>query len=416
MNFFDFLVGGYSGRGAMGAALRYTTLKQATDAEVKEDNLTVLYTCVKILADNFSRVPVVVKDKDGTIIPHKITDLWNLQPSAWMNPQTARSVSEWDRNTHGNTFYFIKNNSLEYIPAAEISDWRMTTAGGIEYKTSRILSPQFQNRPLLPEWIPGNKILHFRGITSDGVFALSPISAAFATHQMMQNATRTVSAFYKNNAMSPHAIETTIPTGATYQNVLADRLQFKKTTAGIEKAGNAIRLPLGEKITPLAVKFVDQELIKTLQFTRDTISSLYQIPNWMLSENDTTQDIEQQSAAFVSSTLAAIGNVYKHEIEFKLLTLEERKKGIHVEFDFDTLKEVTFGDKVVALGTAIDKGLISPNQAAQKLGFPKIPGKFGDMRFVQMQMIPLELYDVYQKNLVQKDDPAGKSLNDNNNI
>ncbi|WP_025006783.1 phage portal protein [Marinilabilia salmonicolor] len=212
--------------------------------------------------------------------------------------------------------------------------------------------------------------------------------------------------------MSTHAVERTIPAGGSYQNVVADRKLFQEQNAGTDNAGNTIHLGLGEKIVPLAVKFADAELIKTLEFTRDTITSLYQVPNWMLSANDSQQNVEQQTSVFVSGTMANIANIYSNEIAFKMLSKEEIQKGYTIEFDLDSLKEVTFGDKVTALKDAVNNGLMTPDQANKKLGFEGVPGEFGGYHFTQAQMIPLERYSEF--NQLLKDSPnVDKSLTDN---
>lgn len=407
MNFFDFLAGL---GGSPGTNIRYGVFDSKENAPVEPDNLTVLYTCVKILSENFSRVPIVVKDETGKVISHRASDLWNHCPNNWMNPQTMRATSEWDRNIFGNSFLEITNNGLVYLPAKEISNYEIQN-GKLKYMLTPISNPRIKDHRVSRD-IDAKNLLHFRGVSSNGIFGLSPLSAAYSTHQLMQNATQTVSSFYKNNAMSTHAIERTIPAGGSYQNVIADRKLFQDQNAGTENAGNAIHLGLGEKIVPLAVKFADAELIKTLEFTRDTITSLYQVPNWMLSANDSTQDVEQQTSVFVSGTMANIANIYTNEIAFKMLSKEEVQKGYTIEFDLDVLKEVTFGDKVSALKDAVNNGLMTPNQANKKLGFEGVPGEFGGYHFTQAQMIPLERYSEF--NQLLKDSPnVEKSLTDN---
>lgn len=401
MNLFDFLVGFTGGGRGGGRIVRYGIFG-GKDADAEPDNLTVLYTCVKILSDNFSRVPIMVKDGNGRVVVHKASEFWNQQPNGWLNPQTMRSTAEWDRNIYGNSFLEISPNGLEPVLAEEVSDF-IRTRNTMKYKLMPVSDPRVRYQRRSRE-ITSNKMLHFRGVSSDGVFGLSPLSAAHATHQLMQNATVTVSNFYKNNAMSTHAIERDVPTGGTYQQVVADRKLFKEENAGVENAGGTIHLPLGEKIVPLAVKFADAELIKTMEFTRDTITSLYQIPNWMLSSNDTNQKVEEQTSAFVSGTMANIANIYANEIAFKMLSKDEKRKGFKVEFDLDVLKEVTFGDKVKALKEAVNNTLMTPDQANKKLGFEGVPGEFGQYHFTQAQYIPIEKYNEYSQLL--KDSPS----------
>jgi HK97 family phage portal protein len=407
MNIFDFLIGG---RSLTSGGMRYGITPVGTDTAVESESTTVLYTCVKILADNFSRVGCMVKDASGNQLEHRISDMWNFNFGSYINPQTGRSTAEWDRNTAGNAFFEIKGNSMHYIPAAEMFDYYIQ-GGQLYYKRMGMTSTRHRDTPRTGT-IPAKDILHFRGVSNDGVWGLSPLSAAYGTHQLMSNAVTTVSNFYKNNAMTTHAIETDVSRGGDYKSIIADRELFKKQYAGTANAGETVRLSLGEKMVPLAVKFADAELINTMEFSRDSLSSLYQIPNFMLSSNDSSQSVEEQTSAFVSTTLAAIANVYKHELEFKLLTVKERKAGVYVDFDLDSIVEVTFGDKVIALGLAVDKGLLTPNEASKKLGASKTEGKFGDVHYSQAQYIPREYFDKYSP-LLKEAPVADKQINQN---
>ncbi|WP_430813138.1 phage portal protein [Carboxylicivirga sp. RSCT41] len=401
MLFFDLL----NGLPLVGSSTKYghtQTILNGLDASYEAENITVLYTCVKILSDNFSRLPILVKDENGQVIKdHRISYLFNIKPNGYTNPQTLKSTSEWERNIFGNSFYIIHNDSLEHVSASDVKDWRLQN-NQLEYDiypNSDIRIKGKRNR----KYINSKDILHFKGVSNDGVFGLSPLSAAHGTYQLMSNANRTINNFYRNNAMSTLAIERTIPSGGKYENMIADKKLFDSNQSGSVNAGKTIHLSLGEKITPLTVKFADAELIKTLEFSRDTITSLYQIPNYMLSANDTSQNIEQQTRSFVNNTMANISKIYTDEIAFKMFTDEEKIKGYTVEFDLDALIDITFADKITTLSTAISNGIMTPNQVADKLNLPHVAGKWGDYHLVQAQYLPLE--EEGKNNPLLKDSP-----------
>lgn len=412
MNLFDIINFGFTGRGsASGGVVRMGLTPDGTNAGTEPDSLTVLYTCIKILADNFSRLPLQILDKNGTPVDHNLTDLFNTAPNGYQNGQVLKGLSEWDRGVYGNSFFVLDKGALIHLPSQEIKDAKVE-GRALKYQYQPLGTNQIKT-DIEPGWIEADKVFHFRGVSGDGVFGLSPLSAAHSTYQLMQNANKAVTAFYRNDAMATHAIESALANGDP-KALLAARKMFQQEHAGVENAGKHIRLNVGEKIVPLSVKFHDAELIATMEYSRDTITSMYGIPNYMLSANDSTQNVEQQTRAFVSVCMANIANIYEAEINRKGLTQEERKSGLHAKFNLDVLVEVTFGDKVNALKEAVGNFLMSPNEAIKRLtGGPKISGKYGDYHFGQAQMIPLEEFEKSNP-LVKETTHPSKQLNSNN--
>jgi HK97 family phage portal protein len=322
MLFFDLLNGLPTSKGTTYGHTQ--TVLNGLNANYEAENITVLYTCVKILADNFARIPIVVKDGDGKVVKdHWISKLFNQKPNNYTNPQTLKSTSEWERNIYGNSFFIIHNDSLERIPASDVIDWKIEN-NELYYEVSQSQDVRIKDKRN-KRFYNSKDILHFKGVSGDGIIGLSPLSAAHGTYQLMSNANRTINNFYKNGAMATMAIERTLPSGAKYENIMADKKLFKDEHTGVSNAGKEIRLSLGEKITPLTVKFADAELIQTMEFSRDTITSLYQIPNYMLSSNDSAQNIEQQTRTFVNNAMANSSNIYSDELAFKMLSDIEKE-------------------------------------------------------------------------------------------
>jgi len=409
MNIFQLKYGLFGGGGR--TIYAPTSIIENINAETETENLTTLITCIKILSDNFSRIPFYVKDKEGNIIEnHRISNLWNIEPNSYTNSQTIRSNSEWKRNTHGNSFFVIHKDYLEEINSEEIRGWRLT-GNKLEFEYMPISSLNIKHLRS-HSYINSKDILHFKNVGGDGVFSLSPLTAAHATHQIMTNANRAMNNFYKNNAITPLAIERNFPTGGSFKDLAIDKELFKAEYQGVNNFFKPLHLALGEKAVPLSVKFADAELIQTMVFARDTITSLYNIPNWMLSSNDSTQNVEQQSKIFINTTMSNITNVYASELEYKLLTKQEKAKGYKVVADLDCLVDLTFAEKINTIGNAVSKGVMTPNEGIKKIGGKLIEGGWGDKHLTQAQYLILE--DAGMFNPLLKDSPfIQKQLEDN---
>ncbi|MCW0484665.1 phage portal protein [Prolixibacteraceae bacterium A06] len=80
--------------------------------KVKAENISTIQTCTRILVENVSRLPVVVRNKEGQIIEnHIISKLFNKSFNNYISGDTGRKLTEKDRITNGNSFIRIIHNS-----------------------------------------------------------------------------------------------------------------------------------------------------------------------------------------------------------------------------------------------------------------------------------------------------------------
>lgn len=413
MNIWDLIYGFTTIRANKTPSLRFgINLEDIPD--VKQDpephNHTTIYTCCRILADNLSRMPIEVK-RDGKPDPkHKLYSKLRYKPNNYQNTQMFWSTVEYNRDTFGNAFVDIRREDWEIIPPQTITDYELKN-GQLTYIIDWSLDPyqeKGKQRATKIERIPAQKLLHFRGISGDGIIGLSPIAAALQNMKIRDKATGTIVSFYNNRAVSPLAIESRLDSPSAARAFSEGMDKFEKTYVGVQNAGKPIQLPPNTKLTPLSIQFADAQLIETLKFTRDEITAMYGIPSFMINDKEIQQmDIEQQSLEFRSFTLAPITRIYQEELEFKLLSDKDRRNGITIEFDTDVLVEVDIETKAMAYNKMVTTGLMSPNEAAAKLGTQPIQGPFGDMKFLQAQYVPIEMFDKY--NPLMKEDPTVKT-------
>ncbi|MBK3516702.1 phage portal protein [Carboxylicivirga marina] len=410
MNFLD-IVNGFVG---IPTIVRQGVFNPDAIHSVREEpeNGATVYTCCKILSDNFSRLPVVVK-KDGEVQKgHKISKLFNGKPNSFMNRQQILALAEWERNTFGNSFIeILDNGKLMPIDAGRIINYEVDKNGELKYEIMTAADPRLKSDHFIKSrWIKSSKMLHFKH--TGFIMGLSPISAAAADLKLLQNASDTVNSFYRNRAIIPLALESTVADPKQYALVEDERKQFDTKYQGALKSGKTAVLPVNSKLTPLAVHFADAELIGTMKFSRDEICTMFSIPNFLVNEMDSKQKIEDVMLLLKQTTLAPIANIYAQEIAFKMLSDSEIEQGYTVEFDFDNLLEVDFESKVNAYSKATTTGLMSPNQVIKKFGGTPIKEAWGEMHFMQAQYIPLEQYEKY--NQLLKDSPnVSKAKKDN---
>jgi HK97 family phage portal protein len=123
-------------------------------------------------------------------------------------------------------------------------------------------------------------LIHFRGLSFDGLVGFSPIQQARQTlgiHQALEehqgrfwsNAARPAGALSHPNRLSPEAAERL-------------RAQFNSRHAGVTNAASTVVLEEGMTWTPLAFPDSDLKLITSLQLSDIRIAQLFRVPPRML--------------------------------------------------------------------------------------------------------------------------------------
>ncbi len=87
-------------------------------------------------------------------------------------------------------------------------------------------------------------------------------------------------------------------------------------------------------------------------------------------------------------SLAAIGRMYRQELESKLLTIEERLSGKSIEFNWEALVEIDSKTRIENQRTLQNMGVITPNEVAKNEGYPTYPN--GDQYFMPGNMLTVE--------------------------
>tara|TARA_R110000803_G_scaffold210835_1_gene284136 strand:+ start:5443 stop:6738 length:1296 start_codon:yes stop_codon:yes gene_type:complete len=386
-----------------GLKFRWGITTQQNVQTTEDDSTSIIFTCCKILSENISRMPILVKREDELGFKghkeHHLWDVLNIAPNNYQSPQIFWSTVEYHRNYFGNSLVRVhrftsgKIKRFEIIHPSLVKDAKIID-GNLHYYI------QYDNT-LQP--IKSDDILHFRSITEDGVFGMSPVYALSKDISILKQAEETIDNFYKNKATSQFALTSELGDARNYKVLQKAQEDFLKDNGGADNAGKVITLPPNTKLNSLASNYADAQLIETMKAKKHDIAGAFSIPLYMLDSTN-GDDAENSSLVFRNYTISPIVAMYRSELEFKLLSVEEKKKGVTIEYDLDSLIEADIVSRTRAIAEQVKSGLMTPNEGSTKLGNSRSSGEWGNYHYVQAQYVPLEKfgeYDVF--------DSAGKS-------
>lgn len=361
----------------------------------KADNVSTLYTCVKILSDNISLLPiqVMITKANGEREPAKKDPLYPVllyDPNGYTTSQKFFATLEYWRNIKGNAFARINRNtrgtvkSLELVPPSWVKSY--TKVNGELYYN--LVIPQEGSKEVKKVTLNSNDILHFTNVTVDGIWGINPIERLRLNLSSSYKGLKTIDSFYENNATTAKALK--FPAmSPNRKNIKQQESEFAKDYAGAANAGKMMTLPDGAEIVDLQLSFGDQQFIETVKFNSNQIASAFGVPLYMVGNTEGFKYSQvEQVGLELKKTFAPILRMYKQEMESKMFTTNERINGKSIDFQTDALIEIDIKTKTEVDQNKLMNGQTTPNQLNRKNGIPTYPE--GDKHWIPSTMVFVE--------------------------
>jgi len=369
---------------------------QNSDAE----KIATAVTCIKVLGDTLSRLPVNVYQAtdNGTQIDKEDYryELLHYSPDGIITSDSFFGALEYQRNLRGNSFARINRDrltgraiSLEFIPTNMVGGYKKVR-GQLYY----IVYEKRNDKETKEVVVNAANMLHFKMITKNSIWGINPIEAQRLNLSTLWKSKNTVDSFYENNAFSPKVLKSLIP-DAQFQKQFAEAMKdFKSTNVGPANAGEVIKLPPFTEIQELSLDPVDAKFIESTKFDTTQIAAFYGVPPDMVGvyEYSKYNNVEQAQLSFRVNTISSITRMYRQELEMKLLTTDERRNGKSIEFVTQAMMELDVTTRTAYYKTMQDLGVMTPNQIALLEGLPTF--EQGDKHYMSSQTVPIEDRDI----------------------
>jgi len=233
--------------------------------------------------------------------------------------------------------------------------------------------------------VPADELMHDRiNCLFHPLFGMSPLystsQAAVAGLSMQEFSSR-----FFTNAARPSGVLTAPD---TIQQADAERL--KNLWSQEFSQGNSGRIAVlgsGLKFEPMSQNAVDSQLIEQLKHSDESICAAFGIPAYMVGVKDPPNynNAELLDLQYYKQCLQSL-------IEHIELILTEGlgldSAGYRAEFDLTGLFRMDSQTQITTLAQAVDKGIMTHNEARELLNLPPVPG--GDVAMAQQQMFSLE--------------------------
>lgn len=362
---------------------------------------SAVYACVKVIAETISTIPLFVyRERKGykeKATEHNLYTLLHDFPNEEMTNVDFWKSILLQTLLLGNGYAEIVFNKKNEIEGLYLLDAEKMQVGRDE-KTNKIIYAYRNDKTNNEIIFDSRKILHIKGLGSNGLIGLSPISLMrlqIATGIMQDNFAKD---FYSNGAKKTPILKA--PSGFSED---AKKNTVKGFREGFEKG--IVLLEDGLDADFVTMNLTDAEFLANRRFNIEDIARVYRVPLHLIGDltRSTNNNIEHQSIEFVEHTIRPWVVSIEKTIKMKLFTKEELKKGYFAEFNVDGLLRGDTKTRVENYTKLFNIGALTINEIRKKENMSEIKEKHGSDTFITQQVRPVSIAYTQEENKNKKE-------------
>jgi HK97 family phage portal protein len=222
-------------------------------------------------------------------------------------------------------------------------------------------------------------------LDADMLTARSPILTNRDTIGLAIAATQYGSKFFNNGGVPPFVMTGNFQTGAALNRASADLEDAVKKAS--REGRMALTLPAGHEIKSIGVDPTKSQLVELKRFLIEEMARIYSLPPNFLQDltHGTFSNTEQQDLHLVKHTIKRWVEQVEQELNLKLFG--RTSNNTYVEFNLDGLMRGDFKTRMEGYATAIQNGVLKPNEVRRQENRPDDP--HGDALLIQGATVPL---------------------------
>lgn len=324
--------------------------------------VAAVYACVRLLSTSQAMLPLQLVRSDGdrnTIDTGHAVHKVLRRPNRWQTAFEFESMMAAHKHLRGNAYALMSRRGKdvveliplhpEYVRVIQDSNLGMQYEYTLPGKGKRVFRQE--------------DIHHRRGLTTDGLTGMSPLSAA---RKAIDLAIQTESHGRKMfaNAAKPSGVLKS-PKPLTLEAAARLRESFDSVYAGEENAHRTIVLEDGLDWSQVSMTAEDSQFIESRKFQRNEIAMFYGVPPHMIGDIDRGTSwgsgIEQQGLGFLIHTLNP-HLVNDQQALARDLLREADQANYSVNHDTSILTRAQFMTRQQGLEIQLRNGVINPNE------------------------------------------------------
>ena len=360
---------------------------------------SAVYKCVRLLGESVAMPPLNVYTRlpGGDKEPDPKHDLYPLLHDA---PNDVQTSFEWREMQMGHQL--LRGNAYSQV----IRDGRGRVRSIVPFHPDRVSIYQAPEDGSLfyyvtpvrggPVLLPAGNVLHMRGLTSDGVNGLSPITLMAESIGLAMGSQAYRAYLFRNGAN----LSGFLKVSESLEEEEAKELlrKFKETHAALENTGAVALFDANMEWVSMGMTAQDAQVLESGKFENSDIYGCFGVPPHMVGDTERSTSwgtgIEQQTIGFHTFTL--LPHVKRHEqrYNFILFTPEERQTHF-VEHNLAGLVRGDLKSRYMSYAIGRQWGWLCVNDVRRLENMNSI-GPEGDVYLQPMNMVSVGTQDERQ--------------------
>jgi len=346
---------------------------------------TAVWSAVRLLSESISILPINIyqreKNGDKTLaLNNPSYYLLHNEPNNYMSSVAMFEKIMMDLCLSGNSFVHIVRS-----PRGLVQALIPLNAQDIKVKINegQIFYHNENSDVVLDDY----DVLHFKGVSQDGIMGLSPITQNANAIGWGISLESYGSKYFTNSAKLSGVLET----DRALSEEAIDRLRnsFSNTYNSLQNAQSTAILEEGLSFKPITISPEQSQFLASRVFSIQEVSRMFSIPSFMLQEHSKSSfnNIESLSQSYVTYTLMPYIRRMESEMNRKLFKTNEKGK-LFVEWNVNGLLRGNIKDRNDAYKTGINNGFLSINEIRRKENMNSIPD--GDSHYMPLNMTTID--------------------------
>ncbi|AOY76911.1 phage portal protein [Clostridium formicaceticum] len=368
-----------------------------SDDKLKE---STYFTCMRIMTDSISKLPLKLyrETDNGTekASSHALYKLLKLRPNQYMSSSDFWKMVEFQRLHNGHSVVYIdyvtrgrnagKIKGLYPLNMDNVRIW--IDDAGIIGKDNAIYYV-YKDKKGNEYKLKHSEVLHFKGLTSDGITGMSVREYLVTTIENAQAGQKYVNNYFKGGLFAKGLLQYT--GDISPENMKKMQGRFESMANGIKNAGKILPVPLGFSFNSISNSMADSQFLELNQFSIQNITSAFGVKMHQVNmlERATHNNIEHQMKEFYIDTLQSILTMYEQELNYKLLLSKELENGYFFRFNVDSILRSDIKTRYEAYRIGIQSGFLSINESRNLENLPSVDE--GDTLICNGNMIPVKM-------------------------
>ena len=346
---------------------------------------TAVWSAVRLLSESISILPINIYQREANgdktlALNNPSYYLLHNEPNNYMSSVAFFEKIVMDLCLSGNSFVHIVRSPRGLVQA-------LIPLNAQDIKVKINDGQIFYHNQNSDNIFDDYDVLHFKGVSQDGILGLSPITQNANAIGWGMALEEYGSKYFTNSAKLSGVLET--DRALSEEAISRLRTSFSNTYNQLQNAQSTAILEEGLSFKPITISPEQSQFLASRIFSITEIARMFNIPTFMLQEHSKSSfnNIESLSQSYVTYTLMPYIRRMESEMNRKLFKTNEKGK-LFVEWNVNGLLRGNIKDRNDAYKTGINNGFLSINEIRRKENMNSIPD--GDSHYMPLNMTTID--------------------------